>query len=435
MLTRFAFLRLIAGGGVAAQVVGVGAFAKAPSNSSGADPVNARDFGARGDFSDDTAAIQAALNTGKVVSLPPALGGNGYRVTAPLYIESNGGGLVSDGALLFPDHSGDIIHARYSGDAKDGLLTGLTIRGIHIFHIGPLVTAGAGLRLENVQHYNVDMTIDECFGGVLIESGLNGRITLRGGGTSTWPARKPGSYVIKTKSADGRSQPPSAVKALACNLAGAANFYRDYGVLITSADGMQLIGGAAAFCGQSNFHVEPETDSAQITNVVVRGFDLDTTPGNNLHIVTKPSYSGKFGIFDFDIGYAYNSAKAMVLNCRNTDRIVVRCGNVYETDSHAIHLIKARDCTISGIGMRSLAAADGKASGIRVEDAQGWTVSDISYARGQETISSIVTVDHADADRFLISGYIATDGDAPEVSILSSGKTYTSSPVVFPRNG
>lgn len=114
-------------------------------------PVSVKEFGAVGDgVTDDTAAIQAALNTGKVVYLP---GTNNFYNTTSALTPVTGGGLVGDGPR-------SII--KLTSVTTDSVLRG---NGVDDFYIDNIVLDGQNsnktsgthcLRLDNCTGWRVD---------------------------------------------------------------------------------------------------------------------------------------------------------------------------------------------------------------------------------------------------------------------------------------
>lgn len=104
--------------------------------------ISVKDFGAVGDgVADDTAAIQAALNTGGFVYLPKGT----YRTTATLDVTIDGTGLYGDGisSLIQPDfQAGDIFRI---GDGTN-IIWGLTFSN---FQIWPSVQKTSGYAFNN----------------------------------------------------------------------------------------------------------------------------------------------------------------------------------------------------------------------------------------------------------------------------------------------
>lgn len=104
--------------------------------------ISVKDFGAVGDgVADDTAAIQAALNTGGFVYLPKGT----YRTTATLDVTIDGTGLYGDGisSLIQPDfQAGDIFQI---GDGTN-IIWGLTFSN---FQIWPSVQKTSGYAFNN----------------------------------------------------------------------------------------------------------------------------------------------------------------------------------------------------------------------------------------------------------------------------------------------
>lgn len=96
--------------------------------------INVQDYGAVGDgVTDDTAAIQLALNSGRNVYIPPT--GSSYKITAPLNIP-NGCNLFMDGANIvstvagifrFPSGGVSAIHAARSVLQTDAVVAGSAI--------------------------------------------------------------------------------------------------------------------------------------------------------------------------------------------------------------------------------------------------------------------------------------------------------------------
>lgn len=93
------------------------------------DTVSVKDFGAVGDgVEDDTAAIQAALDTGKLVRVPAGT----YLISAPLLITIDRSGLVGDGqctSIVTNHATADIIQV---GDGSNQV-AGVLLRGFRVW--------------------------------------------------------------------------------------------------------------------------------------------------------------------------------------------------------------------------------------------------------------------------------------------------------------
>lgn len=122
-------------------------------------PANVLDYGAKGDgTTDDTAAIQAALNSGiKHILIPPGT----YRITSTLSISGNGYRIVQAGntaAILLKDFSGTTI----AWNAGDVIWENCCINGQGTIYtgasqVGILVGTGGGFssKLFNPKIYNI----------------------------------------------------------------------------------------------------------------------------------------------------------------------------------------------------------------------------------------------------------------------------------------
>lgn len=122
-------------------------------------PANVLDYGAKGDgTTDDTAAIQAALNSGiKHILIPPGT----YRITSTLTISGNGYRIVQAGttaSILLKDFSGTTI----AWNAGDVIWENCCINGQGTIYtgasqVGILVGTGGGFssKLFNPKIYNI----------------------------------------------------------------------------------------------------------------------------------------------------------------------------------------------------------------------------------------------------------------------------------------
>lgn len=157
--------------------------------------VSAADFGAVGDgVADDTAAIQAAINTGKEAILPtPSVA---YRTTAPITI-ATGQKLIGSGPRpkILVDHAGDGVRITNKGHLENVTIDGTTaVRGVYtavaIGAIGQYSTHGivenvyvwypkTGFHLRGGSYWytinNVDVFRFKEY-GILLDSGPNNNI-------------------------------------------------------------------------------------------------------------------------------------------------------------------------------------------------------------------------------------------------------------------
>jgi hypothetical protein len=127
------------------------------------DVVSVKDFGAIGNgVADDTAAIQAAINTGKSVFFGP---GGTYMVTGGISVSTNGQKIYGDGTIKKLGAS--IAHLFVLSDAATGIwFDGLTFDGTRAsFSSGNPVSAIFG-------HINTNITVTNCTFQNIIDCGI-----------------------------------------------------------------------------------------------------------------------------------------------------------------------------------------------------------------------------------------------------------------------
>jgi len=151
---------------VSYQAAGVGAVARTVQAKL-REVVSVQDFGAVGDGStDDTVAIQAAINTGHTVYFPQTIGG--YLITAPLVVSTFNQVLYGDrGAVT----NRPTIRLSASSSALNVFsVTGasITFRGLTIVGRGRTITGMQGVIAErptgvaDIDLYIIDCTIGSC---------------------------------------------------------------------------------------------------------------------------------------------------------------------------------------------------------------------------------------------------------------------------------
>jgi hypothetical protein len=163
------------------------------------DVKNVKDFGARGDGTgDDAPAIQAAVNAGGTVFIPP---GN-YNIGSSITCNGNGRRFLGYSAALnwIANHPGFIID-RSGGNDQDGpfIVEGLFMR--NYFYAGPRQGNGC-VRFAAATNCHVRDCLLEGFGGVVMgeatpDSPVSGRGILNGSVKRCWlrAANMPGHIV------------------------------------------------------------------------------------------------------------------------------------------------------------------------------------------------------------------------------------------------
>lgn len=243
---------------------------------------NVKAYGAKGDsVTDDTAAIQAAINAvgsyGGKVFFPPG----SYKVTATLYVRYNnitleGAGPNSSTIFAVGDYGDTLVFEPRSGQPN---LLSVGVSNMR-FYTGENTTNGAFIVCTMAfQSYFSNLILTEKFGGVLIKGGANQfwdniQITT----DAFWTSVKSGSYLFKlTKGLTGVLSPlPSEISINNVNLrSSSSNRYLDNAVVVEAGDGLFITNGHVGFANNAGMLVKHGGDDYTIGGLDISNIWFD----------------------------------------------------------------------------------------------------------------------------------------------------------------
>lgn len=277
------------------------------------DTVNVKDFGAKGDYAtDDTAAIQAAINTGKSILFPPgnylannltgSTTGQRFYAQGDVTIYKNGNGVLLSHSGNYIELNGlQFVGSGYTGDNIN--LTGTHPRILWCSSTG---TPGRALKAtgNQVQIYGTCgsySTTDTTASGYDIEIGISGTSTLYHELVGIYSSQRTGGILLidtgshtihggqfgKLTIQSGTS--PTGVnggKTMSARILG------DVSVGISNSTFVNNQFGAITFTIQSGI-----TNVYVINNVEENGFSLVNNSGSINHFIVRNSYvSGVAGV-------------------------------------------------------------------------------------------------------------------------------------------
>jgi hypothetical protein len=232
------------------------------------DLINVKDFGAIGDgFADDTAALQAALNSEKYVYLPPGV----YRTTSTL-IAKNGSRLIGAGTagsygINRDNFTKNTTIIRYTGPF--GANTCVLRASSH-----PIETPTSSSRLENITLENIVLD-----GNLRAEIGLYSSYSIG-------PNNNINNITAILTLQDG-------IKAENTFGGTCANWKAIYnqnrGISINSSIGTQYISPTVAFNGRTGFSTDGNYLPTTVVNIETFNETTATTNGCGLYIKSPQS--------------------------------------------------------------------------------------------------------------------------------------------------
>lgn len=267
---------------------------------------------------DDSACIKAAFTAASAGSgtteiyFPPAPGGAYYKYCPPSSptltitkpnITVRGSGWA--GFIGVCQTSGDFIHA---SPASGPNLAGLQVIDLSVYAIGANPSSGALLHMENVNGYRVSTTsLNAYYGGLFLDGAVNGIVDVNIQSDANFTALATGSYLIKVgRSAAGTYTAETFIGPCDCRGQNGNN-YLDYSILITGADGVWFDQPHIGF-SRYGMALAPETNSTQMTSVIVKGGYIDTTSLQGLYVARpSSSYAADFGLHDMEWSNIYNT--------------------------------------------------------------------------------------------------------------------------------
>jgi hypothetical protein len=386
--------------------------------------------GAKGDgITDDTAAIQAAINEvgkyGGIVYFPPG----SYKVTSTIYIRKNnivlqGSGPDSTTIFAVGDY-GDTFVFEPSVGLPNILSVGVNNMR---FYTASDTTNGAFIACSMVyQSFFSNLIITEKFGGVLIKGGANqfwDNIQITS--DALWSAVKTTSYLLKLTKFLGTttiSPLPGEIFFNNMNLRGSSSKrYVQNAMVIEAGDGIWINNSHIGFVNSSCLQVKHGGDDYTIGGLEVSNTWFDF---------------GQYGVAFVDVptAFAFNGYNAFS-NCLFVGHTVsgILCSDhgmmglsftgchIGRTDSHAVQLLGGKNISFTGCHIfdtKNLAAGiqiAGTTSDISISDSKFYISNTGTYTMG----NAIVMTDSVDYVN--ISGATFKNTTTSDISDGSTGK-------------
>lgn len=328
--------------------------------------VSVKDFGAVGNgVADDTAAIQAAIDSGLPLFLPVGT----YKVTSTLTKGSSGFYLIGAGTKSVILHSGDYGDTlRISDPLNTSVVTDIVLRDFQIAQDTSVqVTTGTQLKIEAARNFWISgVQIRNGFRGFDVVGADQGHVDglyvlfdNSNGGLNTGR-----TYVgILPTSNTGKGSHSGDVFFTNCNFRGGSVAYAENGFQMTAGDGIWLCNSHVGSCTLNTVHVNAN-NTTKCTGLLIDNcwidfglgsngisFDGSTPSLNGNHYIRNCKIlGGGVGVHGIDLdGAAYN--------VRFSDNEVSDFQNhgvfIRSTFTGSFSLIDnvIRDCSSSGSGL------------------------------------------------------------------------------------
>lgn len=266
--------------------------------------INVKAFGAVGDdTTDDTAAIQAAINSisgvGGVVYFPT---GN-YKVTSQLNVNHDGVCFKGDGArsstIRVYQNTGYGVAVQAASSPGTTYVNNFYMSDMGI-RARTKTTANACLYLNKVQGVFIDnVSFEDHYGGIVVAGGnqhyysnvqvLSPRTTA----PVSWTGVETGSFFFKCGKSSGGHTP---FEIFVSNFNFRRNDsvqYIENGVVINAVDGIWFNNGHIMGVDQADMLIEPVAGNEQITGILCNNVWFDNNSTYGVHV--KGTTSGTFG--------------------------------------------------------------------------------------------------------------------------------------------
>lgn len=257
-------------------------------------PLNVKWFGAKGNnTTDDTAAIQSAIDTGGsdcVIYFPPGL----YRLEDQLTVTENhvsliGGGARSSVLRVYHDN-GTALTVEHPTDPGSSYYTAFEMRNMGL-RAAVETTSGSLVELNHIQDvFFESVSLENHFGGLVIKGGLkhyyNG-LQILSCTPSLWGEGKSGSFFLKATSSAAGDEPTAI-------FLGTFNFRRndsvntvENGIVIEAADGIMFDHGHIMGVSNAEVLIDPYDGTEQLTGVSFDDVWFDNNATYGLAVVTN----------------------------------------------------------------------------------------------------------------------------------------------------
>lgn len=320
-----------------------------------AETVSVNDFGAVGDgITDDTAAIQAAINAAQAVGQGCVYFPAGtYRANSGLTITGNNIHLAGAGTsatfLYGFQASGNFLS--YAGTVSTPI-SGGGIREMTIIGGAQNQASGALVYFSNCNGIRcLDADIREYFGCLHLESvtdSLFTSVTLRSDNNFT--SLKTGSYLLKVSRATGGAI-SSEIHFTGIDWRGqraAGSNYLDYGVILNCVDGIWFTGGHIGFCQSAGILIQPQSTTETVVAVNTTNTYIDSIPnGRGVHIVEIAGYTGNQGSHSLILSQVFNCNRGVEINCLSTIPTTISIAQASYIALDAVLITKGDNVTVN----------------------------------------------------------------------------------------
>jgi hypothetical protein len=282
---------------------------EAMSAAAGPALINVLTYGAKGDgVTDDSAAIKAAFaaipRSGHVtVYFPPAPGKAGYRycpASSPTidvtsdYVTIRGESWAS--VIRTCQTQGDFLHFHPPVGSKRPNVQEISIRDMAIYATGADPMYGALIHLDTTDQFRItDSDLLGYYGEIFCDGCSHGYIDANLRSDVNFTHFSPGSYLFKAGLSERRKIPTEVHIAKADWRGMNTNYFLQYGVLITGADGIwfdDLHVGMA----QNGIGLMPADDRSPLGSVFINNGYLDNVSRYGLQAeAPSVNYAGGFG--------------------------------------------------------------------------------------------------------------------------------------------
>ncbi|MEC0265133.1 glycosyl hydrolase family 28-related protein [Paenibacillus anseongense] len=316
---------------------------------------NVKDYGAKGDgVTDDTSAIQKAINAagkyGGKVFFPPGT----YKVTSTLYVRYHN--ITLEGAS--PNSSVILVVGDYGDtlvfEPRPGQINLLSVGASNLrFYTNDNTTKGAFIVCTMAfQSYFSNLILTEKFGGVLIQGGSNQFWdNIEATTDGLWTSVKAGSYLFKfTKSDSVMLNPlPSEMMINNINLRASSDHkYLDNAVVVEAGDGIFITNGHIGFANNAGMLVKQGGDDYTIGGLSVSNvwFDFCQFGVKFVDVPTAYAFTG-YNTFSNCL-FVGHTVTGMYCSHHAMMGLSFTGCHFGRSDSHAAHLASGKNISFHG---------------------------------------------------------------------------------------